>query len=79
MVFDHFIGDYLIARMVKVFVALYPQHTFEEVAERIQSRFRGIQGNLLDIFPPTIYTFAKRKMIGNEVSLENTGRAPLFR
>lgn len=79
LVFDHFISNYLLARMVRSFVALYPRYTFDDVAKQIQTRFLGIQGNVLDVFPDTTYRFGKKAMVGNEVSVVTTGEPPIFR
>lgn len=79
LVFDHFISNYMLARMVKVFVKLYPNYTFDDVARQIQMRFLGIRGNPLEVFPETTHSFSKRIMVGNEVSVESTGRRPVFR
>lgn len=79
LVFDHFICNYLLARMTRVFVGLYPQYAFDDVAKLIQKRFRSIQGNPLEVFPDTTHRFGKKHMVGNEVSVVSTGEAPIFR
>lgn len=79
LVFDHFISNYLLARMVRTFVSLYPQHSFNYVSGQIRERFRGIQGNRLSVFPETTHRFGNKKMIGNDVTIESTGKKPIFR
>jgi len=79
LIFDHFISNYLFTRMVKTFVFLYPKYKFDDVAKQMKTRFRSIKGNPLDVFPDTTYRFGKQNMVGNEVTVENTGEIPLFR
>ncbi len=79
LVFDHFISNYLFARMVRPFVTQYPQYAFDDVAKQIQTRFRGLKDNPLDVFPDTTHRFGKKSMVGNEVVVESTGNKPTFR
>ncbi len=79
LVFDHFISTYLIERITKTFVRLFPVVTFKGVAKLIRDRFRSIPGNRLDVFPPTIHRFAPGPLSDNRVDLEDPGLAPLFR
>ena len=79
LVFDHFICDYMMKRIVNIFVELYPQYNHDVVNKKIKDRFRNIPNNPLGVFPETIYQFSKKRMIGNEVTLENTKKKPIFR
>jgi hypothetical protein len=79
LVFDHEISRYLLERMVKVFVEFYPEYSFEDVAWNIADRFRKIPGNILDVFPQNTFRFSKQPMVGNSVTLVDTGERPVFR
>lgn len=79
LVFDHFICTYLLSRMVRTFVRLYPRYAYDDVVKQIQYRFQNIQGNLLSVFPERTYRFAKKNMLGNEVTLEVASHKPIFR
>jgi len=79
LVFDHFISTYLIKRMVNAFIELYPGHDFQTVATEITRKFRGIENNPLSIFPDTKHKFGDSDVLGNDVTLVDTGQQPLFR
>lgn len=80
LVFDRFIGKYLIERMVKVFCKEFG-YNIKDVQDEIKKFHHFIDGWQIAKFPATVYKFNNRSLdqIGNSVKLITDGELPTYR